>query len=652
MPMRLSGLASGLDTETMVRDIVNAEKMKVAKFEKERTSYKWKQDAIRDIVKKTHDFQNKYFDLLKPDTNIRSGRFFSAFRYSVTASGVASTAISIQTRASATKTDYTIDSISQLATKDSWSGSKAGISVLTSETVDLDAIKNPAVSGELTGDLNFTVAIGRVSKKITLTSADTAAMNNESDLAATLNSKIEEAFGTQYASVASVQDGKLQMEFAGSEVRLFKHGEDSRFLDAIGVENGATSYAYKNKSIGELFQFTDAELENFEINGVNIELNSGMKLSDVVKTINKSSAGVELYFDSIADKMVMKSSKTGSANDIKIEQGSAADAVLGAFLGSTSHPASLFNPDGTVSNDITRESAKNAVLSIDGTEIIKDSNSFTIDGTTFTLHEVYTDVTKPIKVSAEPDTDKLMESIKEFVDDYNELIDGLEKKLSEPVYKKYQPLTEEEKVMLSEEEVKKIEDKAKSGLLKNDRELRMMLDKIRSVMVDTLEGKEGLSLRNIGIQSESWRDKGHLSIDDIKLKKALKNDLKDVVDLFTRSSSVSYVSGDRNQRYKENGLSERLNDVIKDFTRISRDQKGKKGKLVERAGLENDASVAVNRMTKELKGKDRRIMAMYERLQAKEEYYYRMFSQMEAAMNQLQGQQNSMMSMLGVGGGQ
>ncbi len=649
MPMRLSGLASGLDTETMVRDIVNAEKMKVAKFEKERTSYQWKQDAIRDIVKKTHDFQNKYFDLLKPDTNIRSGRFFSAFNHNVTASGVASTAISVQTRASAIKTEYTIDRISQLATKDVWNGSKSGISVLQSGTVDLNAIKNPQVSADLTADLKFTVAIGKVSKKITLTSADTAMMNTEDDLAATLNSKIKEAFGAQYNSVVSAQNGKLQMEFAGSEVRLFRHGKDTRLLHAIGVENGASSYAYKNKSVGELFGFTDADLANFEINGVGIELKSGMKLSDVVKTINKSGAGVELYFDSLADKMVMKSSKTGSANDINIEQGSTADRVLGVFLGSTAYPPSVFNPDGTVSNDITREAGQNAVLSIDGTEIIKDSNTFTINGMTFTAHEVYTDVTKPIKVSAEPDTDKLMERVKAFVDDYNELIDGIQEKLSEPVYKKYQPLTEEEKVMLSEEEVKKIEDKAKSGILKNDRELRMMMDKIRAVMVDTLEGKEGLSLRKIGIRSESWRDKGHLSIDDIKLKKAIKNDLKDVVDLFTRTSKESYVTGDRNQRYKENGLAERLNDVIKDFTRITRDKNGKKGKLVERAGLEHDASVAMNRMTKELRGKDRRIMSMYKRLQAKEEYYYRMFAQMEAAMNQLQGQQNNMMSMLGGG---
>ena len=59
--LRLSGLSSGLDTESIVEGLLTASKTKLANAEKQKTLLEWKQEAYKSVLTKLNTFQTKYF---------------------------------------------------------------------------------------------------------------------------------------------------------------------------------------------------------------------------------------------------------------------------------------------------------------------------------------------------------------------------------------------------------------------------------------------------------------------------------------------------------------------------------------------------------------------------------------------------------------
>ena len=75
MPMRLSGLMSGMDTESIIQQLVEAKKTKVTKAVKAQKSLKYKQDAWKDLNKQIVNLYNK---------SLNNMRFESSFLKKVT----------------------------------------------------------------------------------------------------------------------------------------------------------------------------------------------------------------------------------------------------------------------------------------------------------------------------------------------------------------------------------------------------------------------------------------------------------------------------------------------------------------------------------------------------------------------------------------
>lgn len=65
MPMRLSGLMSGMDTESIIAQLVEAKKTKVTKAVKAQKSLKYKQDAWKDLNKQVVNLYNKSLTALR-----------------------------------------------------------------------------------------------------------------------------------------------------------------------------------------------------------------------------------------------------------------------------------------------------------------------------------------------------------------------------------------------------------------------------------------------------------------------------------------------------------------------------------------------------------------------------------------------------------
>ncbi len=65
MPMRVTGMFSGLDTESIIQELVSAKQQKVDNAKKDQTKLQWKQDAWKSLNTKLKNFQSKYVNNMR-----------------------------------------------------------------------------------------------------------------------------------------------------------------------------------------------------------------------------------------------------------------------------------------------------------------------------------------------------------------------------------------------------------------------------------------------------------------------------------------------------------------------------------------------------------------------------------------------------------
>ncbi|MBR2895690.1 MAG: flagellar hook protein, partial [Oscillospiraceae bacterium] len=73
----ISGLASGMDTESMIENAVSGIQNKIASLQQKSTKITWEQEAYRDIIDKLVNFANKYTSY-SSSTNLLSRSFFNS----------------------------------------------------------------------------------------------------------------------------------------------------------------------------------------------------------------------------------------------------------------------------------------------------------------------------------------------------------------------------------------------------------------------------------------------------------------------------------------------------------------------------------------------------------------------------------------------
>ena len=83
-PIRLSGLNSGFDTESIIEAMMSTYQTKIDNQNKKLTKLQWQQEAYQSITKKMTDFKNKYFDVLNRDTYLMSPNTFNKFSSTIT----------------------------------------------------------------------------------------------------------------------------------------------------------------------------------------------------------------------------------------------------------------------------------------------------------------------------------------------------------------------------------------------------------------------------------------------------------------------------------------------------------------------------------------------------------------------------------------
>jgi flagellar hook-associated protein 2 len=357
---------------------------------------------------------------------------------------------------------------------------------------------------------------------------------------------------------------------------------------------------------------------------VNISVTSADTIDNVISKLNSSDLGVSAFKDKIwngteyVETIAFSSKATGAGGSIQAADSATADFMSGQ-LG--------FSLDAD--NKLTAyKEGTNAKVTINGFEMEKLTNNFTVNGVTYSIKNT-TAATGPVTTSVSTDVDGIYNQIKEFVDKYNELVDSLNEKLKEEKYRDYTPLTSEQKEAMSDKEVELWEEKAKSGLLRNDASISTGTNQMRTDFYTQVNANgKTYQLTEFGITTSSaYQLRGHLEINEDKLKAKIQEDPQSVAALFT--------SGTNSSAYSDKGIMKRIGDTLKSTV------KSIEAKAGNSTMGTNDYSIGKNLNTISTD-----ITKMQDRLTTIENRYYKKFSAMDSAIQKMNEQASYLSQLL------
>lgn len=598
----MSGLISGLDTESLVKSMAANTKNRLNTKKQKLQTLQWKQEAYRSSISKISDFQKKFLDW-GSDTSIKANSVMNKYKAESTNDKLA-----VSANSSATPATYYISA----STAASAAQVKSAGSIST-DRINLDFSKN--VDGkEYTVQMTYNGTTRDVTFKGS-TDADTAKANFLEAANNTFKDIKTDAQGFEF------KDGTSTLVFNNANDGI-RHTFSIKYnSEAVGLSNTVGSTMGTTTKLGEAAFNTALNGDKFEfsINGEKFTFEKSSTVGDVINAINKADIGVKASFSTMTQSFKLESTETGTAGKLNIEQTS------GNLLNS------LFNS----SDDFTKKDAygKNGTITIstDGenyTTYTSASNEYSFDGTTFNIAKLgnfdsSVEGVDEITVTTEKDTSSIKDTVIKFIDAYNQLLDDVYGEIQTSRPKKngsyYDPLTDEQEEEMKSDEIEKWNNEAKKGLLYQDNYLSTFVSSIRGAMSSSKV--DGFTLYDLGISlATDWKSNGKLVVDEDKLENAI-NTYGDKVTNF-------FVDSDK-------GLAATLNNEI-DRAISTRDKKV--GYLSGIAGIENTTTEKDNALYSQINNMQTLINNLQTRYENEMERYWKQFTTLETYMSNMQSQ--------------
>ncbi|MGI2328506.1 flagellar filament capping protein FliD [Planococcus sp. YIM B11945] len=420
------------------------------------------------------------------------------------------------------------------------------------------------------------------------------------------NLRLESSFNAYTAT--SSNSTSVTVETTASAVN------GSYTVEVISVPKPATltSAAPIMKTVNEAAKSTDVMgiagtiLVTNGTTNINVKITDTMTYADIARELQNKTAGsipeLRASFDNTTSRFFISTKGMGEKQNFTLQF---ADQTIA---------------DKVLNNGKSTQTTTNAVdgsIKFDGIEINGlTTNKTTVNGLTLNLIQAGGGASI-INVQSNPD--KPVEMIKNFVESYNKTITDLEKKLVEKRYSDFQPLSAEQKKDMSDNEIELWEEKARSGLLRNDPILRKAVQDLRRAFTDEVKEIPAGNIRllsQIGISTGSWSEGGKLFINEDKLKAALTEKPDEVMQLFTyKDAGTGKGVGDR--------VYANLNEIVKNLS----SQAGSTSSLVDNSTI-----------SKKIKQMNEDIARWQEKLTTIEDRYWRQFTAMEKALSQMNSQ--------------
>lgn len=297
--------------------------------------------------------------------------------------------------------------------------------------------------------------------------------------------------------------------------------------------------------------------------------------------------------------------------------------------------------DGTITPTYNaganRIDGADATIYVNGVEYTGTSNDFSINGVTISATGVtgtVYDATEASAVTATVNTDTqgIYDKVKDFLTQYNSVINEMSSLYNASSSKGYEPLTSEEKDAMSDTEVELWEEKIKSSLLRRDDTLDSLISSMTTAMSQSVKiGDKSYTLASFGIKTLGYFNAGdnqhnayHIDGDADDSAVEGKDDLLMAAITSDPDTVLEFMKGLTSNLYK------------------AVDTKMKSTSMSSIYTVYNDKEMA-----SEYSDYTTTIKKWEEKLKKQEDYYYKKFSAMETALSKLNSQSSSLSGLLG-----
>lgn len=711
MPMRLSGLMSGMDTESIIQDIVAARRTKVDNAKRAQTKLSWKQEAWKGLNAKLKNLQSKYLNNMrfvssysKKTTKVSNSNAVSVITGGSAVNGVQSLQIK-----KLAKTGYLtggeieatngreLSALSKLSdlgiTEKGTFSIKAGsravdITVNGDTTISdvLTQLKGAGVNANFDAkqqrffvsakesglandfsitalDANGDAALAKLGLKVNLNddkaalkeyeeyakyyqdgSGDRTAVldliNRDSRITKDITSRTN-SYLEKYKSLTSAKEAAQKKI---DDINEKYKDAPLKSVDEYKTELDAKNALIKEKT-ADLKDITDpdqkraAEKELAELKKEAADITAQKKDAETlaaqtqtVADLDEQIAEVESYVNITAEtaedgtitySAAATSKLTDEVNDRYYDKADYANAVM-----------SSYDTDDTTATGATKVNGQDAEIILNGAMFTNSDNVFDINGLTITaLNE--TKEGEEITITTQDDVDGIYDMVKNYLKEYNSIINEMDKLYNADSARGFEPLTDEEKDAMSEKEIEKYEEKIKDALFRRDSGVFSVSSALKEVMSSgiSVNGKT-MYLSDFGINTMGYfeaadNEKNAYHIDGDEddantsgkadvLKGMISNDPDTVIAFFSQLSKNMYAKMDSMSKsvdgYRSYGS-------FFDDKKMKSDYDDYTGKIAE----------------------------LERKLNEYEDKWYAKFSKMETAMAKLQKNTSAITSLLGGG---
>lgn len=542
--LRMTGMYSGMDTESIVSQLVKTKSTKVTNLKNEQKKLEWKQTAWQDLNSKIYNMYSKTL------SNLRLTSAYSK-----------------------------------------------------KSTVSSDSTKATVVASEGAVNGTQTLQVNKLAKSGYLTGAK-------------LDGKTTTTTGTDGKDVTKVVNWETTDKL--SEIDSNLTGKTISLTTGTG---------------------TDAKTTD-------IEITADMTINDLVAKFKD--AGVNASFDTTNQRFFINSTGTGSAKNFTL---SSDDSTALASLGLD--PNATYTDINGSKNSCVKIEGQDAEIVLNGATFTSDSNTFSINGLTINTLGV-TD--EEISIVTSTDYDGIYNTIKDFLTEYNDLINEMDKLYNADSARKYDMLTDDQKESMTDDEVEQWEDKIKSALLRKDNSLYNVMNTLTSTMMEgyyenNLSDKEKKNMTSSEITAwykENGGKKHYLSdygIGTLSYFEAQDNE-----------HHAYHINGDADDEFtstKEDKLKAAIAEdpegTANFFATLCKTLYSKLDETMSESTDYSSIYKVYNdkQLKKDYNDYTTKISDAEDELNDYEDRWYNKFSKMEVALSKLQSQTSSISSMLG-----
>ncbi len=666
--LRMTGMYSGMDTEAIIQQMLQAKAQKVTNLKNDQKKLEWKQTLWQDLNKRIYKL---YTGTL---SNMRLTGSYAKKK----------TTVSDPTKATITASEGAVNGIQTLKiNKLAKAGYLTGATVSMKRKGDVPIYSDEKVNDSLDGVTpadkeQYMKEFGSEKTLEDLGVGDGTLTVTANGKTFTVDAKKEDSikdFIQKFNDAAAAATGgavDIKMEYDKGKITVsgtdadagFKmsssapEGSNKTILQGLGLADASEDQTgtfighmitekgdiylpgdFKNHSekdkdykakvsditpdlVGKKLRLTVGTGADAKV--TTVEITADMEIGTLTSKL--SEGGVKASFDEQNQRFFISSTGTGNKNEFKLEGLDENNRTDDSALIDLGLLAGHKYGNGSES---TRIEGQDAEIILNGAKFTSDTNTITVNGLSVTASA---ETDEEITITTDTDYDGIYDMIKDFITEYNDIMNEMTKLYGANSSRKYTMLSDEEKEAMTEDEVEKWEGTIKDSLLRRDKDLNAVIECMRGAVNKGYDiGGQTLFLVNFGVGTGSYFD----------TEKGERNALH----IFGDSDDDKYSD-------KENALKAAIaknpDQVIELFAAVSKDMYNSLQKTMASTDYRSIYKVYDDkRMKIDYDNYTKKIKEEEKKLNAYEDKWYKKFSAMEVALSKLQSSQNSLASMLG-----